>query len=163
MLRGCARKSTASWRRSTAKSLKSGARKGPASFAIFTRSIIEREAMPIRPLNVRCDIHRRQHTLVDGWDRKVKYARRVLFSAIFARGIMEDRSKKGEIMGRITTIVARDAGLADRAMAVLDMMGAEYKVSRLVKHDYWKIKIEGSVDRDTFYTLLNNDLVALDD
>lgn len=67
-------------------------------------------------------------------------------------------------MGRITTIVARDAGLADRAMAVLDMMGAEYKVSRLVKHDYWKIKVEGgSVDRDTFYTLLNNDLVALDD
>lgn len=52
-----------------AKSLKSGARKGPASFAIFTRSIVEREAMPIRPLNVQCDIHWRQHHLVDGWDR----------------------------------------------------------------------------------------------
>lgn len=66
-------------------------------------------------------------------------------------------------MGRITTIVARDAGQADRAMGVLDMMGAEYKVTRLPKHDYWKITITGSVDRDTFFTILNNEIVVLDD
>lgn len=66
-------------------------------------------------------------------------------------------------MARINTIVARTAEQADKAMLALDKMGAEYKVTRLPKHDYWKIKITGSVDRDTFYSCLNEDLVLMDD